>query len=188
MTQLPDHLHWRIKDLEARKSGFDFDVSLPPEFLSKALADTDTDVAHSAAAVKGHLDLQHDCVLCRGTLVGELHAPCQRCLQPAQVPVNVSLNMTFVPAGASLPVRDDEAAFDPFDPDDVDYAHHDREVVDLRPVIREHLLLSLPITVLCQEDCRGLCPSCGTDLNSSTCACERAVTLSSFAALANLKV
>lgn len=75
---------------------------------------------------------------------------------------------------------------DPDDPDDLDYAHHDREVVDLSGIVREYLLLSIPITTLCREDCKGLCPSCGADLNKTQCGCEREVHLSPFAALKNL--
>ncbi len=190
MTQPVDPLHWKIKDLEALRKGVDVDTPLSREFLAAALLDSNTsvDLDQSAVVAKAHLDFQHDCVLCRGSLLGELSLQCQRCLAPAKVPVQASLNMTFVPAGGALPVRHDEGSFDPSDPDDVDYAHHDRETVDLRPVVREYLLLSLPITVLCQEECRGLCPSCGIDLNTSTCTCQQRVPLSPFSALAKLKI
>jgi uncharacterized protein len=46
------------------------------------------------------------------------------------------------------------------------------EHLDLRPLVRDALLLELPIAPLCRDDCRGLCPTCGADLNEGTCACE----------------
>lgn len=93
------------------------------------------------------------------------------------------------PARATVPrsvAAPSVAIADPADPDDLDYAHHDREVVDLSGIVREYLLLSIPITALCREDCQGLCPSCGVDMNKTPCDCERQVTLSPFAALKNL--
>ena len=43
--------------------------------------------------------------------------------------------------------------------------------LDLRPTIREELILSAPAYLLCREDCRGLCPGCGQDLNRGSCTC-----------------
>jgi uncharacterized protein len=48
---------------------------------------------------------------------------------------------------------------------------HDGRQLDLREDAREALLLELPITPRCREECRGLCPKCGTDLNPGPCAC-----------------
>jgi uncharacterized protein len=44
-------------------------------------------------------------------------------------------------------------------------------MLDLRPSIRENWLLTVPAYVQCREDCKGLCPTCGTNLNESTCNC-----------------
>ena len=47
------------------------------------------------------------------------------------------------------------------------------EIVDLTEIVRQHLLLTLPIAPRCRDDCRGLCPTCGADLNAGHCACPR---------------
>ena len=84
------------------------------------------------------------------------------------------------------PTTDGDLAIDD---EDVDYAHHDGETVNLWPLLREDLILAVPITVLCKEDCRGLCPSCGIDLNTSTCDCQPAAgSLSPFAGLRSIKL
>lgn len=180
MTQLV----YRIKDLEAHPHGVDVAVPLDRAFLADMLRDIEADLDHSEAQVRAHLRYLRGNVQCRGAVTGHLRMTCQRCLQPATVPVDAPLNLIFVPPSTALPSVDDE---EPFDPDDVDYAHHDRALVDLQEVVREQLLLGLPIKVLCREECRGLCPVCGGDRNCAPCNCEQVVSLSPFAALKNLK-
>ena len=46
------------------------------------------------------------------------------------------------------------------------------DYLDLRPLVRDALLLELPVAPLCRDDCRGLCPRCGADLNSGPCDCR----------------
>lgn len=48
--------------------------------------------------------------------------------------------------------------------------------IDLTPITREEMLLALPISPLCQQDCKGLCPTCGEDLNETTCSHESETT------------
>ena len=62
------------------------------------------------------------------------------------------------------------------------------EVVDLRPMIREELLLVVPEFPVCREDCRGLCPRCGTNLNESECDCRSAEADPRWEALRKLRV
>ncbi|HJV09433.1 MAG TPA: DUF177 domain-containing protein, partial [Acidimicrobiales bacterium] len=60
--------------------------------------------------------------------------------------------------------------------------------VDLEPLVREALVLDLPLAPLCEEDCRGLCPTCGADLNLGDCDCPPAETDSRWAALDVLRL
>src|SRR5574341_1254798 len=62
----------------------------------------------------------------------------------------------------------------------------DAVAVDLRPAVREELILAVPRFVECRADCRGLCPRCGKDLNAGPCGCPPATDLR-WAALASLK-
>jgi len=90
------------------------------------------------------------------TVAGE----CRRCLTPVRAPVAVEVGALFT--------SDADAADDP---DAYRLLSHDTEV-DLRPVVREELALAVPRFVLCRDDCRGLCPSCGKDLNAGPCGCR----------------
>jgi len=178
-------LEYRIKDLESGDK--DISMSLSREHLSDALADTlqglNIDLSSCHVQLTGQLHMQGSVVQCDGALRGELVLPCQRCLEPARIPVDVRLHTLYAPAG-----QGDKASEDEVDDDDVDYAHHDGETVDLWPLLREDLILTLPITVLCKEDCRGLCPVCGVDRNTTSCDCQPAAPLSPFAGLRSIKL
>ena len=56
--------------------------------------------------------------------------------------------------------------------EDLEFSLYEGEEVDLGPLIREQVLLALPTRPLCQEDCRGLCPQCGVNLNHTECDCR----------------
>jgi uncharacterized protein len=93
----------------------------------------------------------------RATVAGE----CRRCLRPLAQTVTAQVGALFS--------QDADAGEDP---DAYALPANAREV-DLRPAIREELILAAPRFLLCREDCRGLCPRCGQDLNAGPCACAR---------------
>jgi len=97
-----------------------------------------------------------------GTLTTAVAGECRRCLAPVTVPVSADIGALFT--------QDLEALEDP---DSYPLAP-DATEVDLMPAIREELLLAVPRYVLCREDCRGLCPRCGQDLNAGPCGCAPA--------------
>ena len=71
--------------------------------------------------------------------------------------------------------------------DDLTTAFYENEEIDLGHLMREQFCLSLPMKPLCQQDCRGLCPVCGTNLNRSGCDCKREWEDPRLAALRKLK-
>ena len=106
-------------------------------------------------------------VLLQGILTGETQLACARCLNPVPVDLEVQVEEVFVPTvdmatGRSVhPEEEDQALW-------ID-EHH---ILDLTEVLRQDVLLELPAHVLCKEDCRGLCPECGTNLNEASCDCK----------------
>ena len=87
---------------------------------------------------------------------------CARCLKPAFTEVSVPVNEAFVRR------KENEDTFS--DPDTYTYEGHE---IDLTEAVRTCVLLEVPARVLCNEDCRGLCPICGADLNVSQCTCQK---------------
>jgi uncharacterized protein len=114
-----------------------------------------------------------------GELEGRVNSECRRCLTPLTSPVaEKGLHLLFVESD------DDETADDP----DV-YLLDAREAqLDLRPAIREHWLLSAPAYAECRVDCKGLCPTCGADLNVVDCGCAPAVTDTRWDALRSARL
>ncbi|HXY29520.1 MAG TPA: DUF177 domain-containing protein [Gemmatimonadaceae bacterium] len=99
-----------------------------------------------------------------GHIDGLAHTPCRRCLADSTVRVREEVHVFFVEAG-------DEIGDDP----DTYRLPPRAQEVDLRPAIREQWLLAAPAFVLCREDCKGLCPRCGADLNAGPCTCASEV-------------
>lgn len=108
----------------------------------------------------------HDKVRVAGRLQTTLKLDCSRCLEAFPVPVHAAFDVLYVPASANT--GEDEREIEE---DDLDTAYYRDGVIDLAELIREQLYLALPMKPLCQEACRGLCPECGTNLNSGVCAC-----------------
>ena len=71
--------------------------------------------------------------------------------------------------------------------EDLTFSVFDGEVIDIDELVREQVILAIPVRVLCREDCRGLCPTCGADRNFKECGCESAETDPRWAALKNLR-
>lgn len=108
-----------------------------------------------------------DGVLVTGRLSTAVELTCDRCLSAFAQPVHFDLEDEFKPSidivsGASLPLG----------PEDQDNLIDDHHVLDLTEVARQRLLLSLPLHPLCRPDCRGLCPTCGQNLNEGACRCH----------------
>lgn len=99
-----------------------------------------------------------------GRFEGVVDTECRRCLADVRAPVAEDVYLLFAESG------DEEA-----DDSDVYMLDPRTAEVDLRPAIREQWLLSVPAFALCREDCKGLCPECGADLNQGPCDCEAAI-------------
>jgi uncharacterized protein len=98
-----------------------------------------------------------------GHIEGEVVHPCRRCLADARAHVTDEVHLIYAEAGS-------EETDDP----DVYLIDARAREIDLRPAIREQWVLAAPTYALCREDCKGLCPTCGTDLNAGACDCPPA--------------
>ena len=95
-----------------------------------------------------------------GKIEGTAALECRRCLTDLSVDVGEDSNTIFVESG-------DDVSDDP----DVYTLPPHAERIDLRPAVRDLWLLSVPRFALCREECKGLCPRCGADLNEGPCGC-----------------
>jgi uncharacterized protein len=95
-----------------------------------------------------------------GRIEGEITSDCRRCLKEAHAHVEDESHIIYAEPDETT---DDDPDIYPLDPD--------ARQLDLRPAIREEWLLAQPRYILCREDCKGLCPRCGKDLNDGPCDC-----------------
>jgi len=98
-----------------------------------------------------------------GRVEGDVSMDCRRCLTEANAHVQDESHVIFAEEGS-------EEAEDP----DVYVLDERAHQLDLRPVIREQWLLNVPSFVVCRDDCKGICPTCGKDLNEGPCDCPAA--------------
>jgi uncharacterized protein len=135
-------------------------------------------------------------VLLNGKLTPKLTAPCKRCVTDVQfeVPITFSLNLipeSQVKAAADVGEgEDDEAAEESgsFDLEAADQEVFNGKTIDLDPIVREQVLLALPMNVVCREDCKGLCAVCGEDRNTKDCGHEQRVLDPRLMALKDIKL
>lgn len=119
-----------------------------------------------------------------GALQGAVEHACARCLRRFQAPLELAFQLSLQPADeASHYGRTVELT-----PEDFEFGTYRGEELDLRALVYEQVMLALPYRALCREGCRGLCPSCGADLNETACGCAAPQTGGKFLVLRGLKV
>lgn len=118
----------------------------------------------------------------RGEIKAALKADCDRCLNAVPIGIESSFDLIYVPDDPGAGQTGEHEVLDR----DLDIATYENEQINLDDLVLEQLELSLPTRVLCREDCKGLCPECGADLNFEQCQCEKPID-PRWQALADLK-
>lgn len=121
-------------------------------------------------------------VLVRGRLSGALALECSRCLKSFPFPLDIAFE-THLETGRNGTVDADHQ----LSPEEMDIEAVQKGSVDLREILAEQIHLAVPVKTLCGEECRGLCPRCGADLNRGDCSCGEERTDPRWEALRQLK-
>jgi uncharacterized protein len=103
-----------------------------------------------------------------GELATTLELPCARCLDPVVEEVAHNFDLLYRPQGvdsgrAELSVTAAEA----------EVSYYQGEGLQLEDALREQVLLCVPLRVICRDNCKGLCPHCGVNMNQQDCSCEK---------------
>ncbi|MFZ4576881.1 MAG: YceD family protein [Myxococcota bacterium] len=126
-----------------------------------------------------------DLVEASGRVTGRFAFDCSRCAAEAELSVDAEFEHHFVGAGQLDAGGEDDDGFDA----DPDVSEHDGARVDIEEIAIQHVLLALPEAPMCAEDCKGLCPVCGTDRNRESCSCALPKSADSrWAGLSQIKI
>ena len=123
-----------------------------------------------AEPVRLHLDVAKTGERFRltGRVQTVIELPCSRCLEAFAWPVDTAFDLVYHPQSTNVGEGEVEV-----EAEDLSTAFYENHQIDLDQLMREQFYLVLPMKPLCREDCRGLCPVCGTNLNRGTCECKR---------------
>ncbi|MHC1744248.1 MAG: DUF177 domain-containing protein [Syntrophobacteraceae bacterium] len=160
------HLHWAQDRLRQ---------FLPPDdpFEMKLVRPVNVDL---------EIQKRADHIRVEGTIRGLLELACHRCLDPVQHQLDEAVDLFLIEEVP--PAEEDETELEL---EDLEYEFFDGEAIEVDQLIVEQIFLSLPHKVLCSEQCRGLCPRCGANLNTEPCNCAREDSLTPFAKLKALR-
>jgi len=132
------------------------------------VVDETVDIAGGNSPVQGEVGLMRTdrSILAKGTLHTEIELTCSRCLSLFSCPLTLNIEDEYFPTsdtvtGASLPLPDEPGCF----------TIDEYNILDLTEAIRQYALMAIPMKPLCGEDCAGLCPTCGCNLNQASCNC-----------------
>jgi len=176
-----------FKVIELEREPIEFDLELPPgavdlgeeaEQVGQLATEGLAEVLHEH---RGPKDIIADIRL-RGKFAGKFQIPCARCVEPVEVPLAAEFDLIFRPAEA-----DAEAPERSITAPETEIGYYQEDSLLLEDVLREQVLLSLPVRTLCKPDCKGLCPRCGQNRNSQPCHCDEGPSDPRWEALAGLR-
>jgi uncharacterized protein len=178
-------MDFKVSELE--REPIDFELEMAPgavdlgeeaEQIEQMATSGRAEVLHEH---RGPRDIVADIRL-RGRFAGKFQVPCARCVEPVQISLGADFDLIFRPAAA-----DSEAPERSITAPETEIGYYLRDSLLLEDVLREQVLLSLPVRTLCKPDCKGLCPRCGVNRNSQTCSCEEGPSDPRWEALSGLR-
>jgi uncharacterized protein len=169
-----------VKELELRKVRFDETfqpgaIDFTGEDLEQATPLRVTGMAELLEHSDGEIRLE-------GQYTVEMGAQCDRCLGRARFPLEASFDLWYRPA--AVIAREEEVAIDD---DEAEIGFYEGSGILLEDVLREQVLLELPMQRVCEDACKGICPECGRNRNEGECGCSPAAADDRWSALRNLK-
>jgi uncharacterized protein len=173
-------LFFSIQELELRKILFDVDFRVGEIDYGAENAKQVTPL-HT----EGQAELLNNTlgeIRIRGQLNVEMDMVCDRCLDPVTYPIAGPFDLFYRPAPKGhLP---HEVAIDA---GESEIGFYEGNGIELSEILREHILLSLPMHQVCREDCAGICPKCGENRNTGACSCKEEHVDDRWAALRDLR-
>jgi len=135
-----------------------------------------------AAEVSGSLRRTGDGVFVTGHIETRAQLECDRCLKPIELPVSADFALEYI-TGADY----ESSSVAALSEEELSVSVFDGDSIDVDEIVKEQILLAVPSRTLCREDCKGICPECGIDLNTGQCNCAAEEVDPRWAALQSFK-
>lgn len=165
------------------------EIGTPTLVLTDETIDIENPIRVEAHDVKGNVKITRitQDLLVQGNVSAQVDAVCGRCLDEFRLPVSGTLEEQYEPTvdietGHSIRRAEDEEV------DDTAFEINQNHEIDLTEPVRQALLVAMPISPVCREDCAGLCPNCGANLNDGPHSCQTETVDNRWAALSELKI
>lgn len=167
-----------VQDLELRK--IHFDVDFPPgeiDFLDPALRQVGPLKANGVVELLAHTLGE---IRIKGHLKAEFGGACDRCLEPASFRIDSDFDLFYRPANTGPDAEEMEIASG-----EEEIGFYEGDGLELEDVLREFVLLAMPMQMVCKPDCKGICPACGQNRNQAACSCAVKLSDDRWKALQN---
>jgi len=178
-------MEFKVSELE--REPVEFDLELAPgavDFGEEAEQTGNLATSGRAEVIhehRGPREIVPDIRL-KGQYRGRFSVPCARCVEPVEIALAAEFDLIFRPLGA-----DADAPERSITAPETEIGYYQRDSLLLEDVLREQVLLSLPVRTLCKPDCKGLCPRCGVNRNIQDCSCDAGPSDPRWEALAGLR-
>lgn len=178
-------MEFKVSELE--KEPIEFEVALPQgrvDLGQEAQQEGNLETSGRAEVIhehRGPKEIVADIRL-RGKFAGKFEVPCARCVEPVHLPLAADFDLIFRPLGADAGGSERSITAP-----ETEIGYYQGDSLLLEDVLREQVLLTLPVRTLCKDDCKGLCPRCGQNRNTQDCSCEESQTDPRWEALSGLR-
>ena len=178
-------MEFKVSELE--QEPIEYDVELAPgaiDFGDEAAQSGPLGSSGRAEVIhehRGPKEIVADIRL-KGRYAGAFQVPCARCVEPVKIPLSAEFDLIFRPIGADAGTVERSISAP-----ETEIGYYQKDSLLLEDVLREQVLLSLPVRTLCKADCKGLCPHCGRNRNLEACTCEEGPADPRWEALSGLR-
>ena len=163
----------KLKNVDGSVVKLDFELT-----AEELMSESDLALAEGSLVFHGEMENLDRVIKISGNVACVLRGNCDRCGEDVTTP----LNCEFVESFTNLEEKADEEA----EKEEEMIHFFEGDVIDLLPYVEQAIFLNTPMKTLCREDCKGLCPECGINLNENECSCNKSPIDPRFAVLADL--
>ena len=176
---------FHLRDLDVRAVRFDVEIAPGVIDFQLGAKDKDTNLHQAGPLIakgKAELVMGSDAeIRVAGHLTVKMEADCDRCLEPSWFAIDSDFGLDY------RPVADGYGDEKEIDTGEAEMGFYEGDGVELNDVLREFILLTLPMQRVCGESCKGICPLCGQNRNLVQCQCQAETSDDRWAALKSLK-